>query len=377
MSTQTHRPESTVNAALYVALELSTKEWLLTMSAGPAAPRARGRVRPGDREALVRLLATTRARFGLVADAPVRSCYEAGREGFWPHRLLTTLGVENVVVDSSSIEVSRRLRQAKTDRLDGEKLLRLLLRHWGGERGLWHVVQVPTPAVEDARHASRGLTTLQAERTRYRNRIHGLLALHGVRLRLDARFPERLAAARDWAGEPLPPGVQARALETWRVLHTVETERQRAWRTERQQACAPAAGVRTVAQRLAQLRGIAGRSAAVLATELFSRTLQNRRQVGALTGLVSAPYRSGTIARDQGIAPSGLPAVRRIAVEIAWAWVRYQPTSALTQWYQRRFGNGGAVARRIGIVALARRVIIALWRYVTTDQRPEGAVLKA
>jgi len=195
------------------------------------------------------------------------------------------------------------------------------------------------------------------------------------RLRLDARVPERLATVRDWADEALPSGVQARVLETWRLLQGVEVERQRARRMERQQVRTPA--TTATAHRLAGLRAIAARSATVLADELFSRDLRNRRQVGALTGLVSAPYRSGTIIWDQGVAPSGLPAVRRIAVEIAWAWVRYQPTSALTQWYHARFGGGGAVTRRIGIVALARRVIIALWRYVEHGIVPEGALLKA
>ncbi len=377
MTSTTHRQEFTA-ATLHVALELGSKEWLLTMSIAPDAKRQRARVRPGDREALERVLGTAKARFGLTPDAPVRSCYEAGRDGFWPHRLLATLGVTNLVVDSSSIEVSRRARRAKTDRLDGEKLLRMLFRHWGGEKDLWHVVHVPSREVEDARHASRGLTTLQAERTRYRNRMHSLLALYGVpRLRLDAQLPARLARVRDWAGMALPPGVQARVLETWRLLQGVEAERQRARRMERQQVRATAATATTTAQRLARLRAIAARSATVLADELFSRDLRNRRQVGALTGLVSAPYRSGTIVWDQGVAPSGLPAVHRVAVEIAWAWVRYQPTSALTQWYHQRFGSGGAVTRRIGIVALARRVIIALWRYLETGVVPEGALLKA
>jgi transposase len=375
MST-THRPECTAQA-LYVACELSTKEWLLTMSLAPAAKRQRVRVAPGERAAIERALTTAKTRFGLRADAPVRSCYEAGREGFWPHRLLTVLGVTNLVVDSSSIEVSRRARRAKTDRLDGEKLLRMLLRHWGGERKLWQVVHVPSRDMEDARHASRGLTTLGAERTRYRNRIHSLLALHGTRLRIDRRLPDQLATATDWAGAPLPPGVQARMLATWRLLQGVEAERQRARRTERQQVRATATTAVTPAQRLARVRGIAARSATVLADELFRRGLRNRREVGALTGLVSAPYRSGTLAWDQGVAPSGLPAVRRVAVEIAWAWLRYQRTSALTQWYHQRFAGSGAVTRRIGIVALARRVIIALWRYVEHGTVPEGARLKA
>jgi transposase len=283
--------------------------------------------------------------------------------------------VVNLVVDSSSIEVSRRLRRAKTDRLDGERLLRLLLRHWGGERGMWQVVHVPSRETEEARHASRGLTTLQAERTRYRNRIRGLLALQGVRrVRLDARLPDRLQTITDWAGAPLPAGVLARILATHRLLQAVEIERQRARREERQRVRPSAA--RTCAQRLAQLRAVAARSATILADELFGRGLRTRREVGALSGLVSAPYRSGTIQRDQGVVRSGVPAVRRIAIELAWAWVRYQPTSALTQWYHRRFGSGGAVTRRIGIVALARRVLIALWRYSETGVVPAGALLK-
>src|SRR3990170_4307967 len=217
MSSTTHRAEFTA-AALYVAIELSTREWLLTMSVGPDAPRYRAHVQPGHRAVLGQAVRAGRARLGGPAGA-------AGREGFWPARQLAALGVVNVVVDSSSIEVPRRARRAKTDRLDGEQLLRLLLRHGGGERDVWHVVHVPTPEAEDARHASRALTTLQADRTRLRNRIHSLLALHGVRLRLDARVPERLAAARDWAGAPLPVGVQARVLQVWRVLQTVEAER--------------------------------------------------------------------------------------------------------------------------------------------------------
>jgi transposase len=357
---------------LYVAIELSTKEWLLTMATAPHAQRQRARIRPGDREALAGVLADAKRRSGLLPAAPVRSCYEAGRDGFWPHRLVTALGAVNVVVDSSSIEVPRRARRAKTDRLDGEKLLRLLLRYWSGERDCWHIVHVPAPAVEAARHASRALTTLQQERTRYRNRIHGLLATQGVRLRIDAALPARVAAARDWQDASLPPDLQARVLETWRLLQAVETERTARWRAERQRGRTHAP-----ARRLMQLVGVGARTATVLSDELFSRPLRNRRQVGALCGLVSAPYRSGTRQIDQGLTRSGLPAIRRLAVEVAWLWVEYQPSSALTQWYQRRFGGGGPAMRRLGIVALARRVMIALWRYVDQGVLPDGARLRA
>jgi transposase len=172
----------------------------------------------------------------------------------------------------------------------------------------------------------------------------------------------------------LPPGVQARLRQTWRILQHLEEEGAtlRAWERQQVRATAPPG----CAQRLTQLRGIAARSATILADELFSRQLRNRREIGALAGLVSAPYQSGTLVRDQGLTRGGVPAVRRIAVEIAWAWLRYQPHSALSRWYQARFGGGGAAARRIGIVALARRVLIALWRYETTGRIPEGALLK-
>jgi transposase len=345
MTSTTHQHESTA-AALDVACELSTKEWRLTLSSARDGGRQRARVRPGERAGITRVVAEAKARFGLAADAPVRSCSEAGREGFWPPRLLTTLGVSNLVVDSSSIEVSRRARRAKTDRRDGTQLRRMWRRYWGGERDLWHVVAVPTREAEAARHASRGLTTLTAERTRYRNRIQSLLALHGVR-----------------------------RVQTWRVLRSVESERPAARRSERQAVRATATP--TVAQRLGRWRAIAARSATVLADELLARELRNRRQGGALTGLVSAPDASGTTRMDQGLARTGIPAVRRVAVEIAWAWRRSQPTSALSQWYHARFGGGGAVTRRSGIVALARRLLIALWRYVTDGGIPEGARLKA
>jgi transposase len=377
MTNTTHHAECSA-ATLYVAVELATKEWGLTCSSGPGSARVRVRVAPGDQPALVQALEAVKQRLGVPRAAPVRSCHEAGREGFWPHRLLTRLGVTNLVVDSSSIEVPRRARRAKTDRVDGEKLLRLLVRYWSGEHDCWHVVQVPAPAVEDARHASRSVTTLQQERTRYRNRIHSLLALHGVaKLRLDERLPERLRGARDWAGEPLGEGLQARVLETWRVLQAVERERRARGRAERARVQTATTPTDAIAQQLTRLAGVAARAATILADELFTRALRTRRQVGALTGLVSAPYQSGDTRYDQGLTRSGLPAIRRLAVQLAWGWLRYQPLSALSQWYRRRFGASSAGQRRLGIVALARRLMIALWRYVSTGLVPEGARLKA
>src|SRR5262245_46074808 len=289
MISTTHQAESNA-PALYVAFELSTKEWWVTMVDRPQHSPMRRRVGVGDQAALKRVIALGKARFGLAANASVRSCYEAGRDGFWPHRMLTSIGVTNLVVDSSSIEITRRAKQVKTDRIDGAKLLRLLLRHWGGERDMWHVVHVPSRELEDVRHANRTRTTLQVERTRYRNRIHGLLMLHGVRLRIDRTLPARLSEVRDWAGQLLPAGVQQRIRTMWTLLTAVETERVQARRDEAQ-AIRTAAGA--CAHRLTRLRGIAARSATVLADELFSRQLRNSREGGGLAGLVARPHQSG------------------------------------------------------------------------------------
>jgi transposase len=284
--------------------------------------------------------------------------------------------VTNVVVDSASIEVSRRPRRAKTDRLDAEALLRRLIRYWLGERDQWKVVHVPTVAMEDARHAGRAIATLVGERTRYRSRIHGLLATHGVRVRITAGVLERLPTLTTPDGRCLPPGVLARVALAGRLFGVVDAELREARRHQqaRVRAAATPAAVRTA--RLQQLKGLRVGSAAMLATEVFARDLRNRRQVGALSGLVAVPYQSGAAGHDQGISRAGLRQVRRVIVELAWSWVRWQPESALTRWYRARFGAGGPRLRRIGIVALARKLLIALWRYSEQGIVPAGAVLR-
>lgn len=378
MSQVPHQAQSTgTAAALYMALELSATRWVLSCGVGVATPSRRRAITAGDRRALQAEIAEARRRFGLAETAPVRSCYEAGRDGFWIHRLLQAEGVINVVVDSSSIEVNRRQRRAKTDRLDADTLLRMLIRHWSGERDLWKMVHVPSPDMEDARHAERAIATLVQERTRQRSRIHALLALHGVRQPITHHFGERLATLTDWAGQPLLPGVVARLSLAWRGLVQVETELREARHAQRAAVRAAASPAARRAARLQQLRGIKAGSALMLAKEVFSRDLRNRRQVGALSGLVAVPYQSGEAAHDQGISRAGLRAVRRVIVELAWVWVQWQPDSALTRWYQARFGGGGPRARRIGIVALARKLLIALWRYSEQGIVPAGAVLRA
>ena len=378
MNQMPHHAESTGNrAVLYMALELSARRWHLAFGLGLATPSRRRTIAAGDEAGLCQEIVAARQRWGLPVTTPVRSCYEAGRDGFWVHRLLERVGVANVVVDSASIEVSRRRRRAKTDRLDAEALLRRLIRYWLGERDQWKIVHVPSVEVEDARHAERSLAMLTAERTRYRNRLHGVLATHGVRLPLTRAFGARLTTVSTPDGQGLPPGVVARLTVIWQLLQTIEQalrDARHAQATQLRAAASPAAG-RT--RRLVQLKGIRVHSAAVLAKEVFARPLRNRREVGALSGLVPVPYQSGDTGHDQGISRAGLTHVRRILVEVAWAWVRWQPDSALTRWYRTRFGPGGGRLRRIGIVALARKLLIALWRYSEHGIVPAGAAMRA
>lgn len=370
----TRRTEcSAADAPLYVAFELSAREWKLACApGGGVAPRLRT-LRGDARLEVPRELAQARRHFGLAATAPVVSCYEAGRDGFWIHRYLTSLGVRNVVVDAASIEVTRRARQVKTDRLDALRLLDLLVRAEAG-RAAWRVVRVPPEAAEDARHVMRERRTVRADRTRVRNRLRGLLATQGVRVLLRRDFLTRVAAARRWDGTPLGPGLQQRLRREWEALRAIETrltvvEPRPATRRE------PAPPAVAALQRLG---GIGDAGAWTLGLEVLSwRTFRNRREVGSFLGVTPTPYASGAQRREQGISKVGPPALRALLVQLAWQWLRYQPRSALTQWYTARFAGGGPRARRIGIVALARKLWIALWRYVTQGVIPDGAVVKA
>jgi transposase len=373
MATTRQTECSAADAPLYVAFELSAGEWKLACApGGGVAPRLRT-LRGEARLELPRELAQARRHFGLLVTAPVVSCYEAGRDGFWIHRYLTGLGVRNVVVDAASIEVTRRARQVKTDRLDAVRLLDLLVRAEAG-RAAWRVVRVPPEAAEDARQVIRERRTVRADRTRVRNRLRGLLATQGVRLALRADFVTRLAAARRWDGTPLGPGLQHRLTREWETLQAIEArlavvEPRPATRT---QPAPPAVAA------LQHLCGIGEAGAWTLGVEVLSwRTFHNRREAGSFLGLTPTPYASGTQRREQGISKVGPPALRALLIQLAWQWRRFQPRSVLAQWYEARFGGGGPRARRIGIVALARKLWIALWRYVTQGVIPDGAVLKA
>jgi transposase len=371
------RSDVSVNErVLYVALELGKKDWKLAMTSGfGRAPWLRT-IAAGDMAAVERAVRSGRERFELAANARIVSCYEAGRDGFWIHRALLARGIENRVVDSASIEVNRRARRTKTDRIDALKLVMMLVRVCCGERRVWAEVRVPSAEAEAARHRSRERTALIQEQVRLRNQIGSWLATCGCRV--TARTRQQAAwwtSVRDWAAAPLPPPVQARIARAEARLALVAE--QIATIDESQTATVRQADADSALGRLVQLKGVATTSASVLIDEGVEwRGFQNRRQIGGLLGFAPAKYDSGESVRDQGITRAGNKRLQSVMVQLAWGWVHWQRQSALTQWYLERFGRGKR-SRRVGIVALARKLLIALWRYATAGVLPVGAVRKA
>jgi len=357
---------------LFIAFELAQRHWRLAFGDGVGRARL-VTLEAGDQVAVKEAIAKARIHFGLDEAAAVVSCYEAGRDGFWLHRWLLECGVENLIVDSGSIEVNRRQRRAKTDRLDALKLLSMLMRYMGGERRVWTVLHVPTTEQEDARRPHRERERLERERLAHSNRIRGLLMLHNIRVKTigGAKWCQRLAALR----VHLPVQLWAELGRESERLRLV-VEQLRALEAERAQSLIQADPAREKTVKLLELVSIGPTSAWVLAREVFWRTLRNRREVAHCAGLAPMPYASGESAHEQGISKAGNRRVRVLTVQLAWCWLRYQPQSALAQWFNVRFAGGGSRIRRIGIVALARRLLIALWRYVEYGVIPEGATLK-
>jgi transposase len=362
---------------LSLAFELGQETWKLGFTIGVAQPPRERTIPARDVARIQQEIAQAKQRFGLPADARVVSCYEAGRDGFWLHRYLVAQGVENHVIDAASIEVNRRQRRAKTDRLDVRKLLTMLLRYLAGEPKVWSVVHVPSVEEEDRRQLHRELTTAKQDRTRIINRMKGLLAGHGVQLELQGDVETQLDQVQQWDGAPLPSALRTRLQRAWQQvsfltaqMQTLEAERRALLRRREDPVIAQV-------RQLFTLRGIGVNSAWLYVMEFFAwRDFQTPKQVGALAGLTPTPYQSGQARRELGIAKAGNRHIRAMAIEIAWAWRRFQPASRLAQWYERRFGAGSTRLRKLGIVALARKLLVALWRFVKTGVLPEGAVLK-
>src|SRR5689334_23563692 len=368
--------DSANEVRLYLASELSKKTWKLGFSDGRCV-RARIRsIDAGELQALAEEIAQAKRHFGLAESAKVVSCYEAGREGFWIHRALTERGIENVIVDSASIDVKRRKR-AKTDRLDAESLVRKLVRYYRGEQDVWSIVRVPSVESEDARQLHREIEVLQHEQQQHRTRIQSLLFTQKIDVTVNAKLLPTLDQLRCWNGEPLPADMCERIRREYARLEVV-TRQLIAIRKEQQERLKRRATPATEKiQLLQQLCGLAIKSSWVFVMELFGwRRFSNRRQLAGALGLAPVPYQSGNTSHDQGISRAGNRRVRRMAIEIAWCWLRYQPNSVLSRWYQQRFGSGGKRMRRIGIVAMARRLMIDLWRYLEEGIVPAGAVMK-
>jgi transposase len=368
------------DATLYASLELSQATWLVTSLSPGSEKMSKYSTPGGDGAALLGLLRRLQVRAEQITGGPIEIVViqEAGLDGFWVHRLLDANGIESHVVDPASIAVPRRRRRAKTDAIDGETLLRTLLAWQRGEPRVCAMVVPPTPEQEDRRRTSRERAVLLQERIRHVNRIKGLLAGQGITdyepLHKDRRA--HLAALKTGDGQPLPLRLKAELLREIELIELLirqiaEVE------VERDTVELDAEGNQSPVALLARLKAIGPQIAAVLYLEGLYRSFANRREVAAYAGLVPTPWRSGTIDREQGISKAGNRRLRHIMIELAWLWVRHQPDSALSRWFRARVGTERGRIRRVAIVALARKLLIALWRYVTHGEVPEGAVLKA
>jgi transposase len=388
MTATAHLPTTGMNPAqpnankLFAALELSKAKWLISMDAPGNDKRSTHVVDGGDSTALLELLARLRTAAERRVGGPVQVVViqEAGLDGFWIHRLLEQNGIESHVVDAASIAVNRRHRRAKTDAIDGEALLRTLLAWARGERRVCSMVRPPSPEEEDRRRLTRERGTLLKERTQHTNRIKGLLSGQGITdydpLRKDRLA--RLDALKTGDGRPLPERLKA---EIRREIERVDLVASQMAMVERERDAL--VGVKsdpapeTAAAALARLKGIGTELGALIWLEALFRGFANRRQIAAYAGLAPSPWQSGGTDREQGISKTGNRRLRHAMVELAWFWLRHQPDSALSVWFRARVGQGRGRIRRIAIVALARKLLIALWRYATQGVVPAGATFKA
>ena len=366
--------------AIFISLELSRSSWVVTsLSPGGGEKMSKHTVRGGDVAGLLKRFAQlkekAKGRTGKVF--PLIVIQEAGLDGFWIDRVLQNEGIESHVVDPASIATSRRRRRAKTDGIDGEALVRALLAYKRGEPRVCSMVRLPTPEDEDRRRLCRERKVLIMERVQHVNRIKGLLFSQGVSgyepLRRDRR--ERLDALQTGDGRPLPLHLKAqvrRELDRLELLlaqiKAVEAERDALLAAETKAPVAPAM--------LLSVKGIGPEFAAVLWSEGLSRPFENRRQIAAYAGLAPTPWQSGSVDREQGISQSGNPRLRTTMIQLAWLWLRHQPDSALALWFHDRVKRNGGRLRKTTIVALARKLLVALWKYVTAGVVIEGAAMK-
>lgn len=366
---------TTNNDRMYIAFELSNSKWKLMFGNG-----VKRRQKTIDARELSRLedeIAKSRKHFKMPDDVEIISCYEAGRDGFWLHRYLESQGITNHVVDSSSIEVSRRYRRAKTDRIDVMKLHSMLIRYVYGETKLWRVLHIPDPEDEDDKRINREIKRLKKERTAHTNRIKSLLILHGIKTNITRDFIDNLEKMTQWNNEKLPINIKKEIIREYHRYELIQSQLAKL-DGEKKEILESGSEKAEKVITMQRLRGVGPISSWDLVFELFGwRIFNNGKEVGASAGLAPTPYDSGDSQREQGISKAGNKRVRSTMIELAWSWVRYQPQSLITRWFEKRFAKGGKRIRRIGIVAVARKLLIALWRFVEQGVVPEGAILKA
>lgn len=365
---------NTTTVAMYIAFELSNSKWKLMFSDG--VKRRQKTIGAGDLVQFEQEVAKARHRFKLPQDITIYSCYEAGRDGFWIHRYLEKQGICNFVVDSSSIEVNRRFRRAKTDRIDVGKLMDMLIRYTNGEQKLWSVVRIPSVEQEDQRRIQREIDRLKKERTAHSNRIRSLLVLHGIKVKVSCDFIQRLDKVRQFDGSGLGAClIKEIKREYDRLLLIGEQLKQLA--KEKEQLLQEGGQAAKDVQKLRLLKGIGEVGSWTLVYEFLAwRDFRNVKQVGAAAGLAPTPYDSGDSKREQGISKAGNSRVRKLMTQLSWQWLRHQCQSQLSKWYMQRFGAGASRMRRVGIIAVARKLLIGLWKYLQTGLVPEGARLK-
>jgi transposase len=364
-----------------IAIELSVSSWFVAVRL-PGSEKSRlHRVEGGDTTALLALISDLRSRAEtkLRQAVDVACCFEAGRDGFWLHRLLTAHGAIAYLLEPTSILVNRRARRAKTDRLDAEGMLRVLAAWLGGDRQVCSIVSVPTPEDEDAKRPHREREHLVQERQRLENRMEALLFTQGIRGRPSLRSWERdIVKLRTGDGRALPCLMQAelnrlrrRLVLILELIHEMEAERAKALAAKVDDAM-----IRKIAD-LQRIRGIGANFSTVLVREVLYRSFANRRQLASYVGIAPMPYQSGGMDRDRSISRAGNPRARTTLIQLAWLWLRYQPGSALSDWFRGRVGTLQGRTRRIAIVAMARKLLIVLWRYVETGVLPDGIELRA
>lgn len=379
------REARSLQSDIYISIELSRLNWLV----GVFCPALGNKIHvhsvaSGETDVLLAFIERYRAKVVTSKDAEVRvfSCFEAGYDGFWLHRFLVAKGIESHVLDGASLPVDRRAKHIKTDRIDARRLVNALFRYVQGDSESCRVVRPPTPEEEDAKRLHRERKRLVQERTAHLSRIKALLMAQGIRaLRItDATWPKRLDHMRTGDGRPLPERLKMEIIREWHRLKGVaeqiaEVEKER----NEQVKLAPGneAEVASKIGLLVRLRGIGPDFATILMREVFYRRFENQRQVASYMGLTPAPFSSGDSQTDQGLDKSGNARARCAAVQMAWMWLRHQPQSELSLWYMRRVGDMQGRIRRIMIIGLARKLVIALWRFVHSGVVPTGAVIQA